>query len=113
ISVDTDPWGSWPQLSRRADSWWMSVELNGRKIDAYTLNEGGVTSRSRLVTHTCVDAIVCGFDVRNHASVVWGDELWYGFWDFTDGSNEPYRIVRVKDGCTYSSMRDILRGNGG
>jgi hypothetical protein len=100
------------------DAWWMAADENHR-IAAYRLGNTHVLGRAALVTYSPCNG-GCDFDVGLHVSrlmnVVWDDELWFGYWDFSNDFNvsdshpersNPYRIVLVKDGCVYPSVYDV------
>jgi hypothetical protein len=105
-------------LARWRQNWWMGLHVFPR-IEAYTLSDTEVLEHRILVTDSrCPDTCPLGvhFDVRTFSAVMWGEDLWFGFEDFTNnfGTSEehpvrskPYRIVRIKDGCTYRSAYDL------
>ena len=87
--------------------------------DLISIGDDGSQSRRRLVTYAededCAKTKCSGVDLRVFSSVAYGDELWFGFWDQSDGiltghARNSYRIIRVKDGCAYKSMFDIQSG---
>jgi hypothetical protein len=98
---------------------WALIAKDLWHTDLFLLNDDGSQSRRRLVTYRededCLKNVCSGLDLRVFSSVAYGDELWFGFWDQSDAlidghARNSYRIVRVKDGCTYKSMFDIRSG---
>jgi hypothetical protein len=86
-----------------------------------------VESRRDLITHSaakcpttdpCVIDSTQSLDLRVPLAKTWKDELWLGFQDLSrqssaqniPGSEQPYRIVRIKEGCTYKSFHDQFLG---
>jgi hypothetical protein len=101
-------------IQASSGGWWLAGNPNYRSIDEYMVSNAQLTSRRTLVTFS--DQALStgfGFDSRHFESVAWNGELWLGFEDNsnTDPTAEhPYRIIRVKPGCTYRSMTDIEHG---
>ena len=99
-------------VARRGDGWWLAGIRNRRVIDAFELDDSSVRSSITLVSNTNDQM---AFDARRFATAAWGDEFWFAFRDgsdcFTDEEHPEddcsYRIVRVKEGCSYKSMFDL------
>jgi hypothetical protein len=107
--------------------WWVGAE-DRKSVTSFSLSESAqVLARSKLVTYSALDCIeakttcppgVGVLDVRRLSTVTWNDELWFGFWDYSGQQApppqyipwSPYRFVRVKPGCVYKSMYDVVMG---
>lgn len=107
-------WNQQLTIQVGAGGWWLAGLTTSRSIDEYVVKDRLLTSRRTLVTYSGqAFATGHGFDARYFESVEWNGELWLGFEDNSNtdtGAEHPYRIIRVKPGCTYRSMTDIKHG---
>jgi hypothetical protein len=100
---------------------WLATETGSLKLELTVIEDRMVVERRVLVSHSLADDCARGdcptpppFDARNLEMVTWQDELWLGFADQThrpmlpEPSIRPYRMVRVKPGCTYRAAYDEL-----
>ena len=109
------PAGQKKVLARDSDSWWMGINQPGVGIESMRLSDTELLSRTPLVKYiTCPDDCQL-MKVEYLSAARWQQQLWFGFWDLSDDftktghpvSTDPYRIVRVKEGCSYLSAYDL------
>jgi hypothetical protein len=109
-ATTTQPW---------QQAFWVGVS-GTEGIDSVLTDGQSVLSQERLVSYSpgqCYKTKSCGLygiqggDMRFLDSLVWQDELWLGYLDFTSQdktkSHQDYRILRVALGCVYPSMYDV------
>ncbi len=118
------PWLGPKHLVRIDDGWWMSgavaswetSELGIQSFWFADAASGGMTLSARTMLlggppcwPGCDDDWPFGFDIRHLAALRWQDELWFGFQDLTEHTNNPvpYRIVRVGRSCRYPTLFEI------
>ncbi|MBI4702306.1 MAG: hypothetical protein HY744_14370, partial [Deltaproteobacteria bacterium] len=111
VIADATPGGRAEKaLAHVGDRWWMGVQHVGVAVESFWLSDAAVLSQDVLVPYpSCGEDCVVGIDVPNLLAVTWQDDLWFGFWDYTESSVLPYRIVRVKEGCVYLPMYDAVK----
>lgn len=107
-------WNPWLAIEPLANGWCLAGNPNYRSIDEYVVQGATLASRRTVVTYSQhALATGHGFDTRYFESIEYDGELWLGFQDNSDTDAtavHPYRIIRVKPGCTYRSMTDIEHG---
>jgi hypothetical protein len=110
-ATTTQPW---------QQAFWVGVS-GLRGIDSVLTDGQSVLSQETLVsfgpgqcdkTHSCEKyGGIHGGDMRFLDSLVWQDELWMGYLDYTSQEKPSpfpsYRILRVAPGCMYPSMYDV------
>ena len=114
IDGDEDT-GNKKALTQSGGRWWMGMLKSGAGVESYWLSDTEQLSREPLVplrrcSPTCGGVHHDLFDIRNLSAFSRQDEVWFGFWDYSDQFNvsdehptasSPYRIVLVKEGCWY------------
>jgi hypothetical protein len=115
----TPAWGTrGPRaLAPTETGWWAGVATSCG-IESMTVAADGHVDRRILVPNVppechpfCDGAPPFYPSFTDLTAVSWGDELWLGFWDWSNaasgaGATQPYRVVRVKEGCRYRTAYD-------
>jgi hypothetical protein len=106
-------WNRELAIQPSAGGWWLAG--NPSSIDEYVVQAGQLASRRTAVSYSdeAASHAASALNFRHFESVKWNDEIWLGFQDTSNqdaNAEQPFRIIRVKPGCTYQSMTDIEHG---
>jgi hypothetical protein len=117
LRLPNTSWLTWPAarvITRWQGNWWTGEVVAADGVRQSLVSDSALLSQALLVINErCTDCLPGqgeNLDARALGFATWEDELWFGFWDLSDSfipselhpvATMPYRIVRVKPGCSY------------
>ena len=108
----------------RHDGRWYVAASNQHTVELFAASESEITDRWTILQSSRADDCLTDWgcdllSIRSLEFAEWNGELWLGFLDYSENNvdedpfmlpfQSAYRIVKVKEGCSYKTLWDIRR----